>query len=260
LNINELYRRPFALRYAGTMRTTLILFLCLALHARADSRQAYSADSPAWMAAIGKLDVPGQKWENADRHHLNEHCTATLVGNGGPQPGRYILTAWHCVEYYRDLSQAIIFTLPAAGIEREARLVASGGGMHADWALLRLLLPVAAESVLPFMALTAATENAQSGLTMAGYSSDNTLGLSGSVLTYDPDCTVITRESSAITTNCTAYKGASGGPVVGHFKNAPPRLLGVISAGDSRTRSLYAPSSLFASALRQYLPQRVVGK
>jgi len=205
------------------------------------------------MAAIGKLDIPGQKYENADMHHVNEHCSATLVGSGSSRDSRYILSAWHCLEYYRDLSQPIMFSLPLAGITREAYVVASGGSMSADWALLRLRSPVSQQQVVPLQAYGASAGGAKASLTMAGYSSDENLGRGGLVLTYDAQCQTLAKTPSLVTTNCTAYKGASGGPVVAQSGNSQ-QLLGVISAGDSSSRSLYAPLGLFASSLRLYLP------
>jgi hypothetical protein len=254
-----------ALGYAGAMRASTCLAalfalfalftLCLVPGANADARQVFSRASPAWMAAIGKLDVPGQKWENADTHNYEEHCTATLMGAGSKRDSRYILSAWHCLENYGDLSKPILFTLPRAGITREATVVASGGSMKADWALLRLQKPVSYRQVRPFPAHGSNASETGATLTMAGYSSDETLGQGGAVLTYDAGCQMLTTTANLVTTNCTAMKGASGGPVVAQAGNTV-QLLGVISAGDSGSLSLYAPARLFASSLRLYLPPR----
>ena len=234
------------------MRSAICLLVCLALRVHADSRQVFSTDSPGWMAAVGKLDVPGQKFENTELLNLDEHCSATLIGSGSGRDSRYILSAWHCLEYYRDLSKPILFRLPRAGITREAYIVASGGSMRADWALLRLQRPVSQQQVRPFPAFGTAHSEAGATLTMAGYSSDENLGRGGAVLTYDAQCQTLTRTANLVTTDCTAYKGASGGPVVAQAGNAV-QLLGVISAGDSSGRSLYAPARLFATSLRLYL-------
>ena len=236
------------------MRSPFILAacfaLCLASEASADTRQVFSRASPTWLAAVGKLDVPGQKWENADTHNYEEHCTATLMGSGSARDSRFILSAWHCLENYGDLSKPILFSLPLAGITREATVVATGGSMKADWALLKLRKPVSQTQVRPFPAH--ATTEGEATLTMAGYSSDNLLGQGGSVLTYDTQCHKLTTTATAVTTNCRAMKGASGGPVVADAGNSL-QLLGVISAGDGNSTSLYAPTRLFASSLRLYL-------
>jgi hypothetical protein len=235
------------------MRPVFFLFFWLALHAHADSRQVFSADSPPWMAAIGKLEVPGQKFDAADVSNLFEHCTATLIGGDSGRTSRYILSAWHCLEYYRDLSRPIVFTLPGTDISREAFVVASGGAMSADWALLRLQEPVSREQVKPFTAWTRAAGKSGTRLTMAGYSSDGDLGRDGAVLTYDAGCRALASTPNLVATDCTAFKGASGGPVVSQEGNAL-QLMGVISVGDSENRSFYTPLRLFASSLRLHLP------
>ncbi|MCZ6829417.1 MAG: serine protease [Gammaproteobacteria bacterium] len=235
------------------MRIVICLLLIIALEAHADARQIFSPDSPTWMAAVGKLEVPGQKWENGDTSNYDEHCTATLIGSGFDRDSHYILSAWHCLEYYRDLSKPILFSLPRAGITREAFIVASGGGMSADWALLRLRRPVSLQQAQPLPAYGAAKSDAQATLTMAGYSADENLGQAGAVLTYDAQCQQLATTANLVTTDCTAFKGASGGPVVVRTGNSV-QILGVISAGDSRSRSLYVPTRLFVSTLRLYLP------
>ena len=235
------------------MRPLFYLLLLTVMEAHADSRQVYSADSPQWMLAIGKLDVPGQKWENADTLHIDEHCTATLLSSASNRDGRYILSAWHCLEYYRDLSQPILFSLPLAGITREATIVASGGGMDADWALLRLRAAVPREKVVPLPAYAATEGDATATITMAGYSSDAKLGRGGAVLTYDTRCRELETSHTLVTTNCTVFKGASGGPVVAGVGDTM-QLLGVVSVGDSDKLSLYVPTRVFRSVLRQYLP------
>jgi hypothetical protein len=146
-----------------------------------------------------------------------------------------------------------MFTLPGKDIEREAFIIASGGGMSADWALLKLQEPVSRKQVHPFPTWGSLAGENDSTLTMAGYSSDESLGQGGEVLTYDAGCRRLSSTHSLVSTDCTAFKGASGGPVVAQ-EGSDVRLLGVISVGDSNSRSFYTPIRLFASSLRMYLP------
>jgi hypothetical protein len=214
------------------------------------AQQVYNGDSPAWLAAVGKLTVPGQTWDGQDWHHSREHCSATLLRQTSAAPAQYLLSAWHCVEHYRDLSHDIAFELPGSDRVRQARLVASGGSMKADWALLKLLSPIPASAAislpLPFSA--GSGEN----LVMAGYSSGPLGKLGSAPLSYDNDCQVLDQDQWLVSTNCQASKGASGGPVVSEIEGEV-QILGIVSSGDGVSRSLYVPVTVFARALRQYL-------
>lgn len=227
------------------MRRLVLLFVAFSLHCTADPRQVYGADSPTWLQAVGKLTVPGYKYKNGDRHHHDQHCTATLVTED------IILSGWHCLEYYTDLSKDIVFTLPGAktDVKRTARHLADGGGMHADWLLLKLNKPVnrRVAAAVPVSTLNIVEPGTQA-LTLAGYSRDSGLGFQGQRLSYHADCKILQNESYRVATNCVAFKGSSGGPVV-HSQT----IVGVVSAGDSEQLSYYTPSKSFISAVRLYL-------
>ena len=202
------------------------------------------------MAAVGKLDVPGQKWENAEMVHVAEHCTATLVTENPREDAAYILSAWHCMEYYRDLSMTIQFSLPSLGLSRQARLVASGGSMSADWALLKLDHPVPGHQVPALSGLRREHSPAGTKVIMAGFSGDDDVGRGGAILSYDDSCHILSTSRQLVTTDCSAFKGASGGPVIlqtsDHYQ-----LLGIISVGDSMSRSMYVPTGVFLAPLRR---------
>jgi V8-like Glu-specific endopeptidase len=217
----------------------LSLLVFLALAAEADPRRQFTADSPTWLSAVGKLTVPGQRFEQGERLHYREDCTATLIG------ARTILTAWHCLEYYRDVSHDIVFRLPRStgGENRRAHRLADGGGMSADWALLRLDRPIS--DIAPVPVRMEFNASVDSPISIAGYSRDDGLGAGGSILTWQSACTITDNEWYRVATDCLAYKGASGGPAL--FEGA---IIGVISAGDGQGRTYYAPSSSFRSAIR----------
>jgi V8-like Glu-specific endopeptidase len=219
----------------------LSLLVFLAFAAQADPRQQFTAESPAWLSAVGKLTVPGQRFEQGERLHYREDCTATLIG------AQTILTAWHCLEYYRDVSHDIVFKLPysAGGESRYARRLADGGGMRSDWALLHLDRPIS--HITPVPVRMEFTARVDTPVSIAGYSRDDGLGAGGSILTWQAACAITDNEGYRVATNCLAYKGASGGPAL--FEGA---IVGVISAGDGQGQTYYAPSSSFRSAVRLY--------
>lgn len=86
---------------------------------------------------------------------------------------------------------------------------------------------------------------------MAGFSGDEGIGDSGESLSFDPDCRLIDYDAHWGRTNCQAFKGASGGPVL-ITQNGEKQLIGVISASDDSGRRLFTPITRFRQALRRY--------
>ncbi len=222
---------------------------------RDDSRQVYDGASPDWLQAVGKLQVPGSKIVSGRRTHHREDCSATLVAKRGSDKADTIVTAWHCLEFYADLSRPITFTLfPGSqkSIEIEAHRLADGGGIHSDWALLRLRRAIAASEVV---AMSIHPERADPALpiTMAGYSRDAGKGDRGKALTFDPNCRITAQAALSSNSDCMAYKGASGGAVMQLSEQGSPLLSGIISRGDSSAISIYVPVSGFRGSLTRFL-------
>ena len=220
-----------------------------------DSRQVRTASSPAWLAAVGRLQVPGSKFSEGRRRHHREDCSATLVASRPGDRSDTIITAWHCLEFYHDLSKPIRFLLPGeamTGPGREAYRVADGGGMRADWAILRL------HSAIPRQLAQAVLIDGDPAdplrpISMAGYSRDEGLGAGGEHLTVDLDCSITRQQSHSSESDCWAYKGASGGAVVQLSTEGVPVLRGVISQGNGAGFSSYVPTGHFRSAVRQHI-------
>jgi len=212
-----------------------------------ETRLQRDAAAPQWLDAVGKLEVPTIKYEEGRRKHHREDCSATLIAN---RDGRYadsIVTAWHCLEAYSDLSKPIIFTLEPWGeqaLTLTARRLADGGHIDADWAILRLERAIPTSEVRALV-LGRSTPPENAVLQMAGYSGDSGLGRNGGQLTYDPDCRATTTTTRFVSTNCLAYKGASGGAVVSVDNSGEVLLRGIISQGDSDRLSMYVPTARF---------------
>lgn len=229
----------------------LLLLLPTATTASEDSRLRYSPTSPDWLRAIGQLVVPSMRLENGHARHHTERCSATLVAAPGATHAKVIISAWHCLEFYRDLSQRITFILlPASQAPREIEAVryADGGSMAADWAVLRLRQPVAITEV-PALHLHPQEADPALPVVMAGYSRDAGAGASGKELSYDPACRITAADSRSGDSDCRAYKGASGGAVIQLTEAGTPLLSGVISEGNSVDYSRYVPVSVFREAL-----------
>ena len=212
----------------------IFTFLLHALHASAAERQFYQASSPRWLEAIGTLTVPGHRFVDGDRQAHVEDCSATLI-----HP-RIVLTAWHCLENYRDLSKEIQFELPMSeGREsRTARVVASGDHISADWALLRLAQPI--EGTEP---LLVANTTVEQSAWLAGYSQ---AGPDGSrTLSWYKDCVTRPDGRRQFASDCGASKGDSGGPLL-----LGKSVVGVISVGDGASLTYSVASQAFIAAVR----------
>ena len=214
----------------------------------ADTRLAYSDRAPDWLGAVGKLRVPGSRYREGRRQHLQEDCSATLVSRRSGNRADTIVTAWHCLAFYSDLSRPITFLLPGQdrSEEREAYRVADGGGMHADWAVLRLFQPVVSDLAL---AIHPDRADPARPVSMAGYSRDPAMGDGGTRLTFDPSCLITRQWATVSDTDCVAYKGASGGAVVQLSLAGEPELSGVVSQGNGAGLSIFVPVAVFRSAV-----------
>ena len=124
--------------------------------------------------------------------------------------------------------------------------------MQADWAVLRLRQPIPASAVQGLKLQVPDSDRART-ITMAGYSRDRGKGGNGSVLTYHARCRVTDYRADGASSDCAAYKGASGGAVVQLSARGEALLAGVISRGDSSGTSIYVPLAQFRSTLTAHL-------
>jgi hypothetical protein len=242
----------------------LLLLAGVAMAAKADLPMPDSDDprriydqrtAPDWLRAVGKLQVPGIRFRDGRRSHNLEDCSATLIAAPAAPQADLILTAWHCLAYYTDLSKSITFTLlpdSSAGVTREAVRLADGGGMHADWAILRLRETVTADRARALV-VSADRGDPSYQIAMAGFSRDPGTGGHGAHLSYDPGCNITSQLPRSTESDCAAHKGASGGAVVQTLPGRDPQLLGVISQGDGEGVSTYVPVSVFRAEVEARL-------
>lgn len=221
--------------------------------AHAGSRETYHSQSPTWLQAVGKLQVPGIKYSQGYPRNHRENCSATLIArssNSLPTSAvsDTIVTAWHCLEFYKDLSKTITFTLlygTDSSFSSEAVRVADGGSMQADWAVLRLLQPVPTTDIAA-LTLLPSKANPLKPISMAGYSRNNPQQR----LSYDLDCDITSQpDKGSSASNCKALKGSSGGAVIQLSNTGKAMLTGVISQGDSQNLSLFVPVDAFRRSL-----------
>lgn len=226
-----------------------------ASHLQAETRKVYTPVSEAWLRAIGKLQVPGSRLQDGERRHNVEDCSATLIQRDRSSKADIIVTAWHCLEFYNDLSRPIYFQLsnaPKAQLRYEATLLTSGGSMRADWAILRLRQAVGT-SVAAGLPMLEQRADPTRSIIMAGYSRDADLGQRGERLTFDPACNITRQDRRSSETNCTAFKGASGGAVVQLDQNGHPLFSGVVSQGNGEGTSTFVPVNVFRNKVTPVL-------
>jgi len=193
--------------------------------------------------SVGRLHVPAIRYEEGRARHFDEQCSATLVSLGEQPRSKLLLSAWHCLEDYVDLSRPITFEVPK-GERVEVRPLASGGSMHSDWVLLRL--PRDLPDPLP---LAEAVEDLTAPVRLAGYPRDaETLRMQ--------DCRNTGRDGRDQRTGCVARRGASGGAVVSLPANGGPRFIGVISRGDGVSQSIYVPVERILPRIRSFFEPR----
>ncbi len=211
-------------------------------HTAAEPRLRSSEHPIGWSDAVLRLATPAERQVNQRRRNYTENCTATLVRGGGDP---LLVTAWHCIEAQADLTQP-----PRVEINGDwyaTRVIASGGSMSADWAILQVSAP---PKGLP-SPMTVGEQPLRVGdrVTIGGFSRDPHLGNGGEELTYHQGCAIEATQREGVVSNCLAYQGASGGPVIQQDDRGNSRLVGVISAGDSRSLSILVPVDRFRSRL-----------
>lgn len=237
-----------SLFFVSALTITLVFSRTVTADPRLIGQQA---QSPPWTWAIGKLSVSGQKREGKHKRFHTENCSATLVKQPGKANVKLIVSAWHCFEYYNDLTYPIVFhltTKQGKKLSKKARLLSSGGDMQGDWAILELLKPIAAEQV---RALSLQPESIDSkDVSLAGYSRDHGLGQGGKHLSYHPNCQILARQGSVWQSNCIAHKGASGGAVI-QITGGTAYLAGVVSAGNGEGLSYFIPASVFRNEFKR---------
>ena len=227
----------------------LALLLCLgaspvALHS--DMGRADAALTDATRArierGIGRLLVPAIRYRDGYARHYDEQCSATLVADAPQRESTLLLSAWHCIEDYRDLSRDLVF-VAGDGRHYPVTVVASGGGMRSDWLLLRL-----AEALPGPLPLGAVDRRSTPALILAGYPRSASVA---SALALRTACTITGADGADLSSDCVLTRGASGGAAID--VSGAPRYLGVISRGDGQSQSIFVPVGRFYEHVRGHL-------
>ena len=242
-------RRPLPrLTIALSLLRPGIIATCLLLHAAMspaatgpDPRVKLSTLTHNWLDSIGHLEVPVTRYEQGRRRHFTEHCTAVIVS---PGPSPLIVTAWHCLDGYRSLLEPIRLTLPGDP-PVAVQVVASGGSMEEDWAILKAMQPIAGRYWIPISQKPLEAGAKVSAVGFAPVLTDpvNVANRNPTrELLADESCRVVDASSTQGTSTCVARQGASGGAILSRTASGGVRVAGIISAGDGHSISLFYPT------------------
>lgn len=207
-----------------------------------DLRVRVGTGAPEWSRAIVKIRVPVTRSKNGYPKHFFEYCTGTRV-RAPDSKQIHILTAWHCFDgYNRHLDQAEVQSADLAW--HPTTLSRSGGSMTADWAWLNLPNTLSPDPALRFSDRDARPTDP---LIAAGFSRDAGIGDHGNTLTYDPHCQLQPTDAprGLVSSDCIAFKGASGGPVL-ITTDSGWMVAAIISAAMNNV-SLLVPTRLIAT-------------
>ena len=212
-----------------------------------DPRTTLDPHSANWQQAIGRLEVPITRTEEGRLRHFTEHCSAVAI-TPGPLP--IFVSAWHCFDGYRSTLDPLQLVLPREEEPLLLTLIASGGSMRDDWALLRAQRPIFTASWIPI-----SLNRPQSGsrVIAAGFAPTEHLpnSMTHRQLVADTACLVTDSESRPAASNCVARQGASGGAILTQTASGSARLLGIISAGDGKTVSFFYPTQSLLERVRR---------
>ena len=214
--------------------------------------------SPSWTKSVGRLIIPSIKIEKGQHLSFKETCSASLISKKKFPSSRFILTAWHCFENYYDISRPINFEikdLKGNIISRIAYRRSNGGGMHADWAILKLDKEVKRSEVKPIEYFIPDISVGDS-ISIAGYAKDKIFAGNRFDLNYG-ECKVTEIATDIRLTDCTAVKGNSGGPVMLKIDQYNFGLAGIISEGNERNISSFVPIKIFYPELQKYMSKRI---
>ena len=228
------------------IRISWVLFagFSIALSARADRAPDPSLENEAWAQAVVEIEVPITRRVDGYLRHFIERCSATVVS---PGPNPRLVSAWHCFEGYDELAAPAIARTDTGTISLE--LLASGGSMLEDWAVLRGTDKWTPSAWMPISRTEAKAGKRISAVGFARPPAKAPTNFTERAVLIDPDCRVTHDESLPVASNCVVQQGASGGAVVGRTASGGMRVFGIISAGDSQSVSYFFPTASLPSLL-----------
>lgn len=234
-----------------------------------DTRKTVTTNSPIWTYAIGRLIIPTKFKREKNRTQTKiKKCSATLVNFEQLDSSKVIVTASHCISEFNKnagLLRFIIKTKENQIIQKYATIYKDSKfdpklKKTSDYAILILSSPILKKDVEPVIIdkrsfVKLQKEYQYHFASLGGFSSD--VGDYGTQLTYDPKCKIKYYNNLYGKSNCSGFKGASGGPVVlttsQDKKNEKFYFVGVVShfKGKKFNEIYFAPHDIFYNSLKK---------
>ncbi len=241
-----------------------------------DTRKIVSYKSPIWTKSIGRLIIPTKLEFITKKRYKTSYkkCSASLVNIDNISSSKVIITASHCLTAYKKEIGYLKFIIKDNNnqmIHRRATVITDSHYNNkklnsiSDYAILVLDKSIESSEVNPFQIeeidfLTILKAYKYSFASLAGFSSD--IGNYGAKLTYDPKCKLKYHSQTYGASDCSGFKGASGGPVVVTSSNDninfKYNFVGVVShfKSDKFNQIYFAPHHIFYSdiidAIKKY--------
>lgn len=230
-----------------------------------DTRKIVTKNSPPWTKSIGRLIIPTKlKFLTKTRYKTNyKKCSASLININGLNYSKIIVTASHCLTSYKKNTGKLRFIIKdsegemiqrTAKVYKDSKYSSKKLKTNSDYAILILNHAISNTKVKPFIldkqSFTQLEKNSKKSFaSLAGFSGD--IGEFGAKLTYDPICKLSYYSHTYGASNCTGFKGASGGPVVvttiDTKNNKNYYFVGVVSHFKNKTyqKIFFAPHHIF---------------
>jgi tetratricopeptide (TPR) repeat protein len=235
-----------------------------------DTRKVVTQNSPQWTKAIGRLVIPTKiKMATNSGYKVDiKKCSATLVNFEELSSSKIIVTASHCLTEFDRKVGLLRFIIKSKDNKIIQKYATIYNDSHfdpklkeaSDFAILILSSPISKQEVESINVDKRSFDNLQNDYpyyfaSLAGFSSD--IGDFGSKLTYDPKCEILYYNKLYGKSNCSGFKGASGGPVVlitsVDKKIVNYYFVGVVSHfRDEKYNEIYfAPHHIFYESLKK---------
>lgn len=211
---------------AAFIGTTSVAY---ANHHEGSREHASETEPQSWQSAVVSLRVPTRRLVNGERSHHEEICSGTVISH---KPTT-VLTAWHCFDGYDDLSNPPMVLIN--GLWHQGRLRQHGKSMQADWAILT----VKGNHDVSRVNIDTSSQYLQLGrkIIVAGFDKTDA---GERQLIIEHDCTIAALAEQWVSSDCSAKRGASGGPIL--VRDGPTiAVIGVISALRNEWELLFAP-------------------
>lgn len=193
-----------------------------------DTRKLVTNESPIWTKSIGRLIIPIKLEFTTKKRYKTKYkkCSASIINIDKFQNSKVLVTASHCLTSYNKEAGDIRFIVKNSKSEMVQRYATVYKDSHyssrnlktkSDYAILVLDKAISDFDVKGLKVSPNSFKDLKYNYkysfgSLAGFSGD--VGEDGLKLTYDPKCELNYFSTTYALSNCTGFKGASGGPVV----------------------------------------------